>query len=286
LLPVPKIQRVINQPPPPILHRSSHFEPTSKARQLESEVWLLRLGSPGVTQLDILPQNATGLPATFEYHPFRFIDFKEQARICKQAAQRSAVRTPERCRRFYMDFGFMRASTWDYTRRDKSKDRVVFSYDGFSLNLLIVDEASRIVWVFLTNSKSPPLDIVKEFLVQHGHDDVGSVRTDQGGELARSSAFQDMLLRDFHYTLEPTGVDSPSQNGAAEIYNDKFVIRTRTLLYGSCLPANSGLRHSSTQSTSTIRAPWSESLSLNNEVNNCPSVRVVCPPTNYHENSI
>ena len=32
-----------------------------------------------------------------------------------------------------------------------------------------------------------------------------------------------------------------------------------------------------------IRAPWSESLSLNNEVNNCPSVR---PPTNYHENSI
>jgi hypothetical protein len=46
----------------------------------------------------------------------------------------------------------------------------------------------------------------------------------------------------------------------------------------------------------TIRAPWSESLSLNIEVNNCPfvsfvplqimSVCLVCPPTNYHENSI
>jgi len=42
----------------------------------------------------------------------------------------------------------------------------------------------------------------------------------------------------------------------------------------------------------SIRAPWSESLSLNNEVNNCPSVCVcvcVCvvrPPTNYHENSV
>jgi translation initiation factor eIF-2B subunit epsilon len=36
----------------------------------------------------------------------------------------------------------------------------------------------------------------------------------------------------------------------------------------------------------SIRAPWSESLSLNNEVNNCPFVRVVCPPTNYHEDSI
>jgi hypothetical protein len=32
-----------------------------------------------------------------------------------------------------------------------------------------------------------------------------------------------------------------------------------------------------------IRAPWSESLSLNNELNICVCV---CPPTNYHENSI
>jgi hypothetical protein len=60
---------------------------------------------------------------------------------------------------------------------------------------------------------------------------------EQGGELARSSAFQDTLLWDFHYTLEPTGVDSPSQNGAVEVYNDKFAVRTRTLLYGSGLPA-------------------------------------------------
>ncbi len=115
---------VTNQPPP-ILRCSSRFEPTSKARQLESEIWLLRLGSPGVQQLDVLPQNATGLPAVFEYHPFRFIDFKEQARIRKQATQRTAVRTTERRRRFYMDFGFMQASTTDYSHRDKSKDQVV-----------------------------------------------------------------------------------------------------------------------------------------------------------------
>jgi hypothetical protein len=46
-----------------------------------------------------------------------------------------------------------------------------------------------------------------------------------------------MLLRDFHYTLEPTGADSPSQNGAVEIYNNKFAVQTRTLLYSSGLPA-------------------------------------------------
>jgi hypothetical protein len=56
-----------------------------------------------------------------------------------------------------------------------------------------------------------------------------------------------MLLCTFHYTIEPTGADSPSQNGATEIYNDKFAVRTRTLLYGSGLPAtfwSSALLHS------------------------------------------
>ncbi len=136
-----------------------------------------------------------------------------------------------------MDFGFMHASTSDYSHRDKTRDRVVLSYDGFSAYLLIIDEASRYVWVFLTNSKSLPLDIIEEFLTQHGHEEGGCIRTNQGGKLAGSSNFQDLLLRKFHYNIEPTGADSPSQNGAAEIYNDKFIICTRTLLYGSSLPA-------------------------------------------------
>ena len=95
LILVPKIQGVVNQPPPPVIRCSLRFFSTSKARQLKSEVWLLCLGSPGVTQLDVLPQNATDLPTTSKYHPFCFIDFKEQARIQKQAAQRLAVLTPE-----------------------------------------------------------------------------------------------------------------------------------------------------------------------------------------------
>jgi hypothetical protein len=37
--------------------------------------------------------------------------------------------------------------------------------------------------------------------------------------------------------LKPTGVDSPSQNGAVEIYNDKLAVCTCTLLYGLGLPA-------------------------------------------------
>jgi hypothetical protein len=147
---LPIVSRLAHETKQPSLRRPSKYVPTTKSKQLESELWLLRLGSPGVTQLDHLPLNATSLPTKFDHHPFRFIDFKEQAMIRKQAAQRSSVHTNNRKRCFYMDFGFMRASAANYSRQDKSKDHVVFSYDGYSSYLLIVDEASRYIWVFLT----------------------------------------------------------------------------------------------------------------------------------------
>jgi hypothetical protein len=46
-----------------------------------------------------------------------------------------------------------------------------------------------------------------------------------------------MVLREHNYVFEPTGADSPSQNGGVETYNDKLAVRTRTLLYGANLPA-------------------------------------------------
>ena len=227
----PAVQRVVGSeslPGFPLVPRKtrSHerFLPVSKAKQVESEVWLLCLGSPGVRQLDLLPGRVTGIPADFRYHPFHYIDHKEHASIKKRPAQFSTIRTPECKRRFYMDFGFMRSSTSDYTRPNRSTDRVVSSYDGYSSYLLVIDEASRCAWVFLTKSKDPPIDIVRAFLTLHGHSDGGCVRTDQGGELASSSAFCDLLMREFRYFLEPTGADSPSQNGAVEIYNDKLGI--------------------------------------------------------------
>jgi hypothetical protein len=113
---------------------------------------MLQLSSPGEDQLDLLPGNVTGIPPGFQYHPFCFIDWKEEARIQKQAAQQSAERTTDAKRRFYMDFGFMRASASDFSRPNKKTDRVVTSCDGFSSYLLIVDEATCFIWVFLTKT--------------------------------------------------------------------------------------------------------------------------------------
>jgi hypothetical protein len=46
-----------------------------------------------------------------------------------------------------------------------------------------------------------------------------------------------MVLRKYNYVMEPTGANSPLQNGAVEIYNDKLAICACTLLYGLGLPA-------------------------------------------------
>ncbi len=98
-----------------------------------------------------------------------------------------------------MDFGFFRASSPElHQHSTKGGDRVVFSHDGYTAYLLIIDEASRYIWVFLTRSKKPPLNIIKEFLMTHGLPDGGFIRTDQGGELAGSHAFLN-ICGESHY---------------------------------------------------------------------------------------
>jgi hypothetical protein len=103
---------------------------------------MLRFGSPGEHQLDVLLQHVIGTPSVFEYHPFQYIDFKEQAYIRKQAAQCTAEHIPTCGAEFYMDFGFMRSSTEDYKRPNKDTNHVVMAYGEYSAHLVIVDGAS------------------------------------------------------------------------------------------------------------------------------------------------
>jgi hypothetical protein len=221
----------------PFVRRSPpKFAPTTCARQVESEVWALRLGSPGEHQLDVLPKHVLGLPPVLEYHPFRNINFKEWAYIRHQPAGTTAERTPTKGSVFFMDFGFMRALADDHRRPNKDTDQIVTSYDRYCTYLLIIDIATRCVWVFLTESKEPPIEICLAFLHNFGNDS-GLIRTDQGGELAHSEAFVDSMLKDRGYIVEPMGADSASQNGGAVIYNNTLAVKVITLLYGSGLPA-------------------------------------------------
>jgi len=140
--------------------RTARFQPTTKAKILESETWSLQLGTCHETQLKALPQHAIGLPTQFEFHPFRYIDFKEQARIRKQPAGCNPITLSKRGQQFHVDFGFLRASTEDFRSTNVKTDRIVVSFDGYKSYLLVVDKATRYTLLFPTKMKKPPVDII------------------------------------------------------------------------------------------------------------------------------
>jgi hypothetical protein len=74
-----------------------------------------------------------------------------------------------------------------------------------------MDEASRYVWLFLCQFKIPPVDLIVDFISIHGNTSSGVIRTDLGGELARSTALRTTVFKETKYIIEPTGADSPSQ---------------------------------------------------------------------------
>jgi hypothetical protein len=92
---IPIINRAIIPGPPPTKRRHKDLSPVPPNRLTESELWMLRLGSPGEDQLDLLPGQVAGIPHSFQYHPFRFMDWKEEARVQKQAAGKMVEHTTE-----------------------------------------------------------------------------------------------------------------------------------------------------------------------------------------------
>ena len=138
---------------------------------------------------------------------------------------------------FHMDFGFLRASMEDFRSTNVKTDQIVESFNGYKSYLLVVDKTTLYTWLFLTKTKKPPTNIIRIFLTKYGHEDGGLIRVDQGGELARCNEWRTMALKEHRYVVEPTGADSPSQNGQAERFNETIATITRTLLYGADLTA-------------------------------------------------
>ena len=117
---------------------------------------------------------------------------------------------------FAMDFGFVRGSGYRVKREDTP---TVTSIDRFNSYLIIVDKATRYIWIFLTASKSPPVEIARSVLRKFKSTKPHrTVRTDQGKELGKSAAFQ-IMLQEEGFTLELTGADASAQNALAESPN-------------------------------------------------------------------
>jgi hypothetical protein len=150
-----------------------YHKPTTHAQQLTSKLWALQMGHCGHRQLILLPKCVDGTPTVFLPHPFRFDDSKEQARVQKQPTGHDPEKALEPKMRFFMDIGFMQSSRSNYHSPRLGINRVVECFKGYSVYLIIVDESSRYVWVFLQKSKELPIDLVLAFLTIHGSPDGG-----------------------------------------------------------------------------------------------------------------
>ena len=210
------------------------------------ELWHQRLGHPGTKIMQYMHQCTQGLPDMSKHKPqFYHCQSCDHAKITKKD-RRTQTQTKifSRGQRFHMDFGFVRAHDKDTLQNNKHN--FTTSIDGFSSYLIIVDAFSRYTWVFLTSSKEPPLDILKEFLRDHGLQRGNrTIRTDQGGELYRSLQFRKMAHLS-GYKVQPTGSDDSAQNGIAERPNRTFGNMMRTVLFNSGLPStfwSYALRH-------------------------------------------
>ena len=102
--------------------------------------------------------------------------------------------------RFNMDFGFTRGKT---VTKNESRP-LITSKEEYSCYLLITDEYSRYLWIFIFANTSPSVETVTTFLNTHGLQSwLQRVRTDLGGKLTCSTSVR-KFIQDKGYTLETT----------------------------------------------------------------------------------
>ena len=142
----------------------------------------------------------------------------------------------------HMDYGFVRGSDWSAKDND---GKLVTSVDKYRAYLLVIDKTSRYIWIYLTRTKSPPLDHVKDLLQRFKKFNFSTIMTDQGGELARSNDFK-LLCQNTNYVLQPTGAYASKQNGLAKKPNKDLAQMMRCMLYSAGLDSrfwSYALRH-------------------------------------------
>ena len=192
------------------------------------ELWHQRLMHPGHHIMQHLPACVDGTPHKFTKHQFHHCDSCTEAKITIRKNHNSIDKPATHAgEQYHMDFGFVSAT---------NDSNIIRSHDNFKAYLLIVDNKTRYTWAFLSKNKQPPLKTLRLFLQQNGiKTGQRIIRTDQGGELAASHAFQD-LAAEFGYAIEITGADNSSQNGVAERPHRTLANMVRATLTDAGLP--------------------------------------------------
>jgi len=177
------------------------------------DLWHYRLGHAGEKVMSKVGKVTTGTPPLKIKHPFFGCSCCHDMKMTKQLkGYKNQSIDIGVGNRFLMDLCVVRGPV----SKGTDKGTIMSSFDGYTSYLLITDKASRYSWVFLTKNKNPPITIVDTFLEHHGlKQGMRRLRTDQSGELAKSSEFH-KLVDKHNYILETASSDASFQNEMAE----------------------------------------------------------------------
>ena len=196
--------------------------------QATYELWHQRLLHPGQMVMNHMQECTDGIPS-LNKPAFHTCDTCQETKGTKIKNKHTTNISPTSVgEQFHMDIGFVHG---------KQNNRIIRSHDGFDSYILITDAKTRYLWMFLCKNKNPPLKTVQLFLDQHGlKSGTRIVRTDQGGELAKSKLMQDTIAA-AGYSLEITGSDNSSQNGTVKRPHRTLANMMRAALTNSGLSA-------------------------------------------------
>jgi hypothetical protein len=217
------------------------------------ELWHQCTGHAGASTLEMLHKHCKGIPKPLKGNAFyrcascmsgklstkRSIGKKKRSKSTNVNNNDTVITdliddvylpNAEPGQHFHMDFGFVRGTEFNYKTET---GKTITSIDGKNSYLAIIDRSSRYIWIFLTDSKKPPVQAAKMILQKFkSSSPIRTVRVDQGGELGKSHDFRDMIGKE-QFSLELTGSDASAQNGMIENPNRTFGQMMRCLLHSS-----------------------------------------------------
>ena len=217
------------------------------------ELWHNRLGHPGNSVMDRIHTAVRGIPKLrrnqfYSCNACMASKFKKShiGKTKSYVKDGGDINNDDSIgigQHLHMDFGFVRGSEWSKKDND---GKLVTSIDNFRSYLLVINKASRYIWIFLTKTKSPLIKQVEGLLAKFRNQyNYCTVTTDLGKELGTSNKFREAIANG-GYTLKTTGAHSSAQNGLAEKPNQDLARMMRSLLFGAGLSSkywSYALRH-------------------------------------------
>jgi hypothetical protein len=115
----------------------------------------------------------------------------------------------------------------------------IFSHRGFTEVLTILDACSRFIWLFCTESKKPPIHMLRWFIANLHREDhtLARIRVNEDGALEGSTAFASFIRDEAQLNLETTGGCASFLNVRVERPNRILAERARCVLLNAGAPS-------------------------------------------------